>query len=93
MNKIPLDTPVEHINFPNRCISAFRDNNVKTLRDIVLRHMSDVKFLKGVGNKTLADIEATLSQYGLRISMTADEVAEYESDNHGVNDCKHKPFL
>lgn len=60
-----LDVAVKMCPFSTRAYNALRALNVETVRDIVKLSRNDIRMLRGVGNKTVVEIEEFLEEYGL----------------------------
>ncbi len=62
-----LSKTLEEVGLKGRALKALKDAGVETVEDLVSMTKSEVSKLKGLGKKSLADIEALLSSLGLEL--------------------------
>ena len=62
-----LSKTLEEIGLKGRALKALKEAGVETVRDLISMPKSEVAKLKGLGKKSLADIESLLSSLGLEL--------------------------
>ena len=63
---VPIDTPVEDLDFTVRAKTIMRREGILTLEMLLtkFRHYEDVKAIKGLGKATLVDIVGVVQHSG-----------------------------
>jgi DNA-directed RNA polymerase subunit alpha len=65
--KLMMD--VEELGLKERSINCFRENNIKTVRDLVVQSEDTLLEYRNFGETSLNEVKEKLSQLGLRLGM------------------------
>ena len=60
-----LETPIEELDLSARTANALLNNDIKTIRDLVTLSETDLKDLKGFGQKALDEVKEKLTELNI----------------------------
>jgi len=69
IDKVLYDTPVWDIELTVRSASALRNQNLRTLGEVVQKTRREILDIRNFGKKSLTELEGGLAKYGLRLGM------------------------
>lgn len=70
-----LALPIEELNLPARSYHSLRGEGIQTVGDLVARSDSDLLAIKGLGEKSVGEIEGRLGELGLALKETGVQAA------------------
>jgi DNA-directed RNA polymerase alpha subunit len=69
IDKVLYDTPVWDIELTVRSASALKNQNLRTLGEVVQKTRREMLDIHNFGKKSLIELEGELAKYGLRLGM------------------------
>jgi DNA-directed RNA polymerase subunit alpha len=72
--RLKLERLIDDIGLSVRTLNSLKNSNIRTLRDLVAFDEQDLKDVKNIGEKAVAEIAELLEREGLRFGMTFEEV-------------------
>lgn len=63
-----LDKPITFLGLQPRVINTLQDNNIRTLRDLISIPRTTLEEMKGLGKKSIQEIEEALEDKGYKLS-------------------------
>ena len=67
----PLDVRVYELEFSVRALSCFKNNGIRTVRDIVAKSEFELMRTPNFGRKSLNEVKEMLNVFGLKLRDTA----------------------
>ena len=72
--RMKLERLIDDIGLSVRTLNSLKNSNIRTLQDLVAFDEHDLKDVKNIGEKAVAEIAELLEREGLRFGMTFEEV-------------------
>ncbi len=72
--RMKLERLIDDIGLSVRTLNSLKNSNIRTLRDLVAFDEHDLKDVKNIGEKAVAEIAELLEREGLRFGMAFEEV-------------------
>jgi DNA-directed RNA polymerase subunit alpha len=60
-----LSLPIEELDLSARTANALLNNDIKTIRDLITLSETDLKDLKGFGQKALDEVKEKLTEFNI----------------------------
>jgi DNA-directed RNA polymerase alpha subunit len=76
--KVLLAEGIRKLKFSTRVTNCFREEQIDTIRELVLKTRDDLLMIRNFGETCLTEVQTALDLYGLRLGMTLEEVREIE---------------
>lgn len=94
MEKIDISQSVETLDFGNkndiRIKHICHGFNIKTIRDLCKWSGKELVRLRGMGRKSIGEIEDVLKRYNLRLGMLNEELDKYAGVGNPVSEDKEE---
>jgi DNA-directed RNA polymerase alpha subunit len=76
--KALLAEGIRKFKFSTRVTNCFREEQIETVRELVLKTRDDLLMIRNFGETCLSEVQTALDLYGLRLGMTAEQVQQIE---------------
>lgn len=76
--KVLLAEGIRKLKFSTRVTNCFREEQIETVRELVLKTRDDLLMIRNFGETCLTEVQTALDLYGLRLGMTLAQVHEIE---------------
>lgn len=75
-----FSTPTRELGFTTRTENCLISDNIRTLKDVVLKKIDDLRRIPNLGKGSLEEIVEILKRKGLALGMTLDELRNYRQE-------------